>query len=78
MRKKKPIAIPTVIQGKSDKDSEENIEIFLLARKVRNFMKRKNYYPKKKPLGRREREKVSKEGICYKKNWVTLELIVSN
>ena len=28
-------------------------------------MRKKNYYPKKKPLGRREREKQSEEGIFY-------------
>ena len=65
IRKKKPIALLAVIQGESDEASEENIEISLLVRKVRNFMKKKNNYPRKKPLRRRERQKESEEGICY-------------
>ena len=54
-----------MIQGESDEDSEKNIEIFLLATKVRNFLKKKNYYPRKKPLGRRVRKKESEEGVCF-------------
>ena len=65
MKKKKPIALPVVIQGGSDEDNEENIEISLLAKKVKHFMRNKNYYPNKKPLGRGKRQKESKEGICY-------------
>ena len=40
--KKKHIALPAVIQKKSDEDSEKNVKISLLARKVRNFMRKKN------------------------------------
>ena len=65
MKKKKFIALPAMIQRESDEDSEENIEISLIVRKVRNFMKKKIYYPRKKPLGRRERKKESEKGVCY-------------
>ena len=41
IKKKRPIALPTMIPGESDENSEKNVEISLLARKIRNFMKKK-------------------------------------
>ena len=79
-KKEKGIALKTDIEGESDKNNEDiaselsDFEMAFLARKFRNFMKNKRYFPRKRNTNRKESNKeVEKEGekkvpTCYEYN----------
>ena len=71
MKKKISIALKAVIQGESEESNDEDnekSEIFLLARKIGKFMRKKKSFPRNKHIGRREidKEKERVIMICYK------------
>ena len=79
-KKEKGVAFKADIEGASDKNSESveselsDHEVALLARKFRNFMKNKRYFPRKRNTKRKESSKeVGKEAekkvlICFEYN----------
>ena len=79
-KKEKGVAFKTAIEGESDKNSEgveselSDHEMAFLARKFRNFMRSKKYFPRKRKTNRKESSKeLEKEGerkvpICFEYN----------
>ena len=78
-KKKKEVALKVDIEGKSDKNNENvesdfsDFKMSFLARKFRNFIKKKRYFPRKKNTNRKETsKKVEKEEkrvpMCFEYN----------
>ena len=67
VKKKKSIALATEIKEEVREDSEDDrsdSKVALLARRIRNFMRKKRTTPKKKMV---DRGKTKKDGlVCYK------------
>ena len=64
VRKKKSIALAAKIQEESEESSNENkseSKVSLLARKIRNFIRKKKSIPRNRAIDKGELEKV----ICY-------------
>ena len=70
MKKKKSIILKAIVQeaSKESDDKDENeLEIVLLARKIRRFMRKKKIFSRKKIIDRGEidREKEKEPMTCY-------------
>ena len=64
MKRKKSIALKEIVQEESENNSEEEeseLEMALLARRFRKFIRRNRSFPKKKVVGRGELEKEKKK-----------------